>query len=64
MSSPFFVNHAFCEACWKKREGNREPFRVRDQKDVCCWCGEITKAGIYLRGSWDICPQGNHSDVA
>ena len=59
-----FVNHALCEPCWKQREGARTPVRVKGQKETCCWCGKLTTAGIYQRLAWDVCPKGNHSDVA
>lgn len=45
--------HGCCVTCWNI-------FRMEPKKDadtmttcapeVCCWCGRVTTAGIYLRG--------------
>jgi hypothetical protein len=60
-----FVNHALCETCWRHREPHRTPIRiVETATEACCWCGRLTTSGIYQRLSWDVCPKGNHSDVA
>ncbi len=47
-----FSNHTICEACWKKRNPGREPVRMVDDfaiAEKCCFCGEATKARIYVR---------------
>jgi hypothetical protein len=42
--------HRICEACWRKREPEREPIRVREHPpEPCCFCGANTTAGIYVR---------------
>lgn len=45
--------HSCCVSCWNA-------FRLVPKQDadtvttsapeVCCWCGEVTTAGIFLRG--------------
>jgi hypothetical protein len=43
-------NHSICEACWQKRNGTREPVRVKGPEVVrCCYCGLTHCSGIYLR---------------
>ena len=43
-------NHVICGACWKRREGDRQPCRmVGGDKDKCCFCGGTTTEGIYVR---------------
>ncbi len=48
MSHPW--RHAACESCyWETHE--REPVRLKNpEEEVCCYCGETTKSGIYTRG--------------
>lgn len=47
--------HAICAPCWNERHPERpiettsrivESFRI---DEPCCFCGETTSAGIYLR---------------
>lgn len=43
--------HSICDACWQLREPDREPVRVRDNGPrECCYCGQIHRSGIYVRG--------------
>jgi ribosome-binding protein aMBF1 (putative translation factor) len=42
--------HAICEVCWRARQGAREPVRVvKASIETCCYCGEATRSGIYVR---------------
>jgi len=42
--------HPICEACWSERNPNREPVTVNNGNiETCCYCGEHTKSGIYIR---------------
>lgn len=45
--------HACCRACWSKSRYNlmgKEPVRVLDDdEERCCFCGEATSEGIYVR---------------
>lgn len=42
--------HRMCEKCWQEREGNRMPVHVKvDPVNMCCFCGQETDAGIYVR---------------
>lgn len=39
-----------CRDCWDLRHPEREPTAVKeDIYMVCCMCGVLTKAGIYIR---------------
>jgi hypothetical protein len=40
-----------CEACWNERNPEREAVRVTVQEDAetCCYCGEHTSSGIFVR---------------
>ena len=40
--------HAICDACWWKREPDREPVRVLDCRELCCFCGHRETDGIYV----------------
>lgn len=46
-----YSRHDICWTCWRNRNGeHREPYRVVDAAlEVCCFCGELTKAGICVR---------------
>lgn len=43
-------HHASCEFCWRKREGaGRDPIRLKDApSELCCFCGQTTRVGIYI----------------
>ena len=41
--------HAVCDSCWKASD-SREPHRVvKIVPENCCFCGEETRSGIYVR---------------
>lgn len=43
-------NHPMCNQCWQEQVPDREPVRlVEKQAEHCCWCGQITRSGIYRR---------------
>lgn len=43
-------SHAICLPCWVVREGDRNPVHLTDPTVVdCCFCGNRTGAGIYVR---------------
>jgi hypothetical protein len=36
--------------CWIKREGLREPMRLKEPGfETCCFCGTLHHSGIYTR---------------
>lgn len=42
--------HPQCEVCWDKQRGSRTPTRLVDREvERCCWCGQETRSGIYVR---------------
>lgn len=42
--------HAQCNLCWDKANPNREPFVINGAVlEDCCFCGEQTRSGIYVR---------------
>lgn len=42
--------HAQCWYCWEARNGTRTPHvLMRPEWENCCFCGNATKAGIYVR---------------
>ena len=42
--------HVICIQCWDIKEPGRDPVTVLDgSEEVCCFCGQPTKAGIYVR---------------
>jgi len=46
--------HSICNDCWKEKEPNRIPHRlieagVSNRNEVCCFCGNLTQSGIYVR---------------
>lgn len=52
--------HYICEKCWRKREGDREPVRCKvelvmldGQVSHCCFCGDATASGIFVREAPD-----------
>jgi hypothetical protein len=41
--------HIICDDCWEARH-KKVPFRAVDQKTwPCCFCGEPTQSGIFVR---------------
>lgn len=58
------TNHAICDRCWVRRNPDRVPCRVLYVgPEKCCFCGEMTASGIYLRAPLDetIC-NGEHAE--
>lgn len=42
--------HSICEQCWKKLHGDRAPtVATGSLHETCCFCGQHTVAGIYVR---------------
>lgn len=43
--------HAMCDACWNaRRSPDYPPVRMVDpETETCCWCGQPTDSGIYVR---------------
>ena len=61
--------HAICDSCWTERNPGREPVRVHfGDMERCCYCGELTLSGIYVRGDPAATPcggaQGRHAQPA
>lgn len=43
-------NHSMCEGCWNKSNPNRQACTVIDAEvEICCFCGDETTSGIYIR---------------
>jgi hypothetical protein len=41
---------ASCEACWLERNPGRRPHLLKNPDwEKCCYCGDQTQAGIYVR---------------
>jgi hypothetical protein len=52
---------ACCDLCWIERQGGREPVRLREpDAEECCYCGEQTLSGIYVRENTDDVPYPRH----
>ena len=42
--------HAICDDCWDEdHPGQPSPRYGSGDAEKCCWCGEPTRSGIYLR---------------
>jgi len=42
--------HLMCDRCWDRIAGPRVAVRVHDgELSPCCFCGEATASGIYVR---------------
>lgn len=49
---PHAWTHSICDACWDKlyRPEHGNPVRMSERRvDACCFCGERTGSGIYVR---------------
>jgi hypothetical protein len=46
-----FEHHAVCDECWTDvLHRTDDPYRMADPKiEHCCWCGQDTFSGIYIR---------------
>lgn len=50
-------SHPICMACWFDQRGNDVPYRVASSiKEICCWCGNNTFTGVYVRADPDDLP--------
>lgn len=56
--------HAICDACWDQRNPYRDPYRIKEATEVmCCFCGNQTKSGIWIRKNpADMICNGEHGD--
>lgn len=42
--------HPMCQRCWRRLNDDRRPAAWLDaQRERCCWCGDPTDDGIYVR---------------
>jgi hypothetical protein len=57
-----------CDDCWAKRQDLLNPFspvRLTDEnreEECCCWCGQQTRAGIYVREDPVLLPRHEDHD--
>lgn len=43
-------DHAICGRCWEEDNPGRIPFVISQApEEKCCFCGQPTTAGIYVR---------------
>lgn len=43
-------NHPICARCAKRRYPDRRGVTVQPaKKENCCWCGQISTDGLYMR---------------
>lgn len=43
-------SHAICAPCWEERFPDLTPYVLAiPDLELCCFCGEDTEAGIYIR---------------
>lgn len=41
-----------CEPCWRARSDQPQPYRLKNRElEVCCFCGQTTRSGIYWRAA-------------
>jgi hypothetical protein len=48
--------HSICTSCWNERNPDRPAITLADdfrEIEVCCFCGENTRDGIYIRANPD-----------
>jgi len=46
--------HAICVDCWNERNPNRQAVDIIDElaeRETCCYCGNETTDGIYVRAN-------------
>lgn len=47
---PYSWTQPACTACWEELNPHRRPVRLtKPEVDVCVYCGERTRSGIYVR---------------
>lgn len=58
--------HTICTSCWKLRNGERDPVRMKDPElEICCWCHKLHSSGIYVRNNPRDTPcYGEHGPTA
>ena len=47
-------NHAICVSCWNEKNPGRPAVSIVDEHrdiETCCYCGEHTRDGIYVRAN-------------
>lgn len=43
-------SHNICVDCWNEKNPDRAPVKLTQaEAEICCFCGEFTTAGIYIR---------------
>lgn len=42
-------NHLMCAACWNERRDTKAVEGANDEGESCCWCGNATTSGIWVR---------------
>lgn len=45
--------HAICEKCWAAQFGGKPHALLQPDVEACCFCAEMTDAGIYVRHAPD-----------
>jgi hypothetical protein len=46
--------HSICEACWNKKNPDRQAVRAvytEQERQVCCFCLQAHQSGIYVRAN-------------
>ena len=55
--------HSICPDCWNDKNPEREPIKfIEPEKETCCFCGEETTDGIYIRNNPADCKYCNHKE--
>ena len=48
--------HPICDPCWNNHQPRRTPHRIVEEHrdhETCCYCGNPTFSGIYIRDNPD-----------
>lgn len=58
--------HAICAPCFLQRNGVVMPSGSSEAFERCCWCGDFTGSGLFVRGgpAAGACVDPSHGDVA
>lgn len=41
---------AICLRCWNEKNPDRQAHKLLEvEQEICCYCGDTTKDGIYIR---------------
>ncbi len=55
--------HVICRACWIERNPGRPPVVLTEEaSEICCFCGNATTSGIYVREDPAKTPHCAHQD--